>query len=80
VFQRKISPRALVTGTHRRKFYDFVRCDRLGPFVNLVRDVLGCWTAVRDVVFDTEIIVRPSRVVTCSQKDAAIGLVLSDDV
>jgi hypothetical protein len=35
---------------------NFVRGERLGGFVNLVRDALGRWGTVREVVLDAEVL------------------------
>ena len=57
-----------------------VRANGLGPLENFIRNRLGSGPAIRDVVFDTEVIIRSSRVVRSGQQYATIGLVLPDDV
>ena len=63
-----------------RSFDYFIRFDSLGLFINLVRDVFGCWSSVRHVVFDPEVGVGTTRVVASGQKNSACGLVLPDDI
>lgn len=57
-----------------------VASDRLRLFKNLVGHALWCRTTVRDIVFDTEIIVGTSRIVTSSEEDTTVSLILADDV
>ena len=66
--------------TYRWKFKDFVACNRLGLFKDLVGDILRGRSTVGDVVFDAKVSVRPSRIVTCRKEDTASSLVFSDDV
>lgn len=63
-----------------RSFKYFIRFDGLGLFINLVRNAFGCWSSVRDVVFDPEVGVGTTRVVASSQKNSACSLILPDDI
>jgi hypothetical protein len=57
-----------------------VRTDRLSLLVDLVRHALRSGSTILDVVLDTKVIIRSTGVVASSEKDAAVGLVLADDV
>lgn len=59
---------------------DLVGRDRLCLLIDLVSDVLWGGSTVRDIVFDTEVGIRASRVVRGSKEDTSICLVLADDV
>lgn len=61
-------------------FDDLIRLDRLGFLEDLVGNAFGCGSAVRDIILDTEIVVRASGVVRGSEKDATVCLVFTNDV
>ena len=78
--RRPVREEALLRQIDGVKLDDLVCRDGLRLLVNGVRDALGCGTTVRHVVLDTEVGIGTSGIVGGSEEDAAIGLVLTDDV
>jgi hypothetical protein len=57
-----------------------VLLDSLGLFINPLRDILRCRTTIRHIVFDAEVVIWTTRIMTCSQENSSIGLVLSNHI
>ena len=78
--RRPVREEALLRQIDGVKLDDLVCRDGLRLLVNGVRDALGCGSTVRHIVLDTEVGIGTSGIVGGSEEDAAIGLVLADDV
>ncbi len=57
-----------------------VAVDQLGAFIDRIGDLFGRWAAIRGIVLDAEILVRPARIMARREDDAAEGLVFADHV
>lgn len=56
-----------------RKLGNFVRCQVLRSFKYLVGDRFGCWTSIREVILDAEIVFGTCKVCDQPVKDKVIG-------
>jgi len=66
--------------TYWWKFEGFVARNRLCLFKDLIGNILRSGSTVGDIVFDAEVSIWPTGVVTCGEEDAASSFVFPDDV